>query len=120
MRIVRRQVHRDALSGIGLSNRYVYSHYRIDVPVLEMRSVRRSFHSVSLGQRSSERQWRNVWSAAEVQEEICPTRTVCENVSGLLVENALPAHDDDPRVPVLLIATVVNDLVTPQVLRHAV
>jgi hypothetical protein len=29
------------------------------------------------------------------------TRTVCENVSGLLVENDLRAHDDDPRVPVL-------------------
>jgi hypothetical protein len=29
------------------------------------------------------------------------TRTVCENVSGLLVESGLRAHDDDPRVPVL-------------------
>jgi hypothetical protein len=29
------------------------------------------------------------------------TRTVCENVSGLLVESDLRAHDDDPRVPVL-------------------
>jgi len=48
------------------------------------------------------------------------TRTVCENVFGLLVESSLRAHDDDPRVPVLLIATVVKDLVTPQVLRHAV
>src|SRR5215467_7759658 len=27
---------------------------------------------------------------------------VCENVSGLLVENRLRAHDDDPRVPVLV------------------
>jgi len=36
------------------------------------------------------------------------------------VENILRAHDDDARVPVLLIATVVKDLVTPQVLRHAV
>src|SRR5438477_8456503 len=32
---------------------------------------------------------------------IVTTRTVCKNVSGLLVENALRAHDDDPRVPVL-------------------
>jgi hypothetical protein len=30
------------------------------------------------------------------------TRTVCENVSGLLVESGLRAHDDDPRVPVLV------------------
>lgn len=65
--------------------------------------------------------WRNnVWSAVELQEESGSASTVCENVSGLLVENALRAHDDDPRVPVLLIATVVKDLVTPQVLRHAV
>src|SRR5579864_688175 len=30
------------------------------------------------------------------------TRTVCENVSGLLVESGLRAHDDDPRVLVLV------------------
>jgi len=30
------------------------------------------------------------------------TRTVCENVSGLLVESGPRAHDDDPRVPVLV------------------
>ncbi len=34
--------------------------------------------------------------------ELGATRTVCENVSGLLVENALRAHDDDARVPVLV------------------
>jgi hypothetical protein len=49
-----------------------------------------------------------------------PTRTVCENVSGLLVEIDLRALDEDAHVPVLLIATVVKDLVTSQVLRHVV
>jgi len=48
------------------------------------------------------------------------TRTVCENVSGLLVEIDLRALDEDAHVPVLLIAPVVRDLVTPQVLRHVV
>ena len=37
-----------------------------------------------------------------LQEEMSLTRTVCENVSGLLVESGLRAHDDDPRVPVLV------------------
>ena len=37
-----------------------------------------------------------------------------------LVENGLRANDDDPHVPVLIIATVVKDLVTSQVLRHVV
>jgi len=37
-----------------------------------------------------------------------------------LVEIGLRAHDDDPRVPVLIIAAVVKDLVSPQVFRHAV
>jgi hypothetical protein len=36
------------------------------------------------------------------------------------VENGLRAHDDDPHVPVLIIAAVVKDLVTPQVFRHVV
>ena len=48
------------------------------------------------------RNCRNLWSAAGVQAESLLTRTVCENVSGLLVENRLRAHDDDPRVPVLV------------------
>ncbi|HET6889400.1 MAG TPA: hypothetical protein VFH87_15885, partial [Candidatus Udaeobacter sp.] len=43
-----------------------------------------------------------VWSAAELQEELGLTRTVCENVSGLWVESDLRALDDDPRVPVLV------------------
>jgi len=43
----------------------------------------------------------HVWSAAELQEESVATRTACENVSGLWVENDLRAHDDDSRVPVL-------------------
>ena len=37
-----------------------------------------------------------------------------------LLEIDLRALDDDAHVPVLLIATVVKDLVTPQVLRHVV
>jgi len=54
------------------------------------------------------------------KEKLGATRTVCENVSGLLVEIDLRALDEDAHVPVLLIATVVKDLVTPQVLRHVV
>ena len=53
------------------------------------------------------------------KKKLGATRTVCENVSGLVVEIDLRALDKDPQVPVLLIATVVKDLVT-QVLRHAV
>jgi hypothetical protein len=37
----------------------------------------------------------------ELQQGSVPTRTVCENVSGLLVESYLRADDDDPRVPFL-------------------
>ena len=54
------------------------------------------------------------------KKKLGATRTVCENVSGLLVEIDLRALDEDAHVPVLLIATVVKDLVTPQVLRHVV
>ena len=48
------------------------------------------------------------------------TRTVCENVSGLLVENDLRALDDDAHVRVLVNRHGLNDLVTPQVFRHTV
>jgi len=54
------------------------------------------------------------------KKKLGATRTVCENVSGLLVEIDLRALDEDAHVPVLLIATVGKDLVTPQVLRHVV
>ena len=63
---------------------------------------------------------KHVWSAARRQEESGVTRTVCENVSGLLVENDLRALDDDAHVPVLFNPHGLNDLVSPQVFRHAV
>ena len=63
----------------------------------------------------------NVWSAAELQEESSWTETVCENVSGLLVEKCFSGRMMMIRACLsLLIATVVKDLVTPQVFRHAV
>ena len=48
------------------------------------------------------------------------TRTVCENVSGLLVKSDLRALDDDAHVPVLVNPHGLNDLVTSQVFRHVV
>jgi hypothetical protein len=60
------------------------------------------------------------WFAAELQEEIGWTRTVCENVSGLLVEIDLRALDEDAHVPVLVNPHAVKDLITSQVLRHVV
>ena len=82
----------------------------------------RSFASPKpLTTRSRFVNWRNMYGPpTNCKKNLGATRTVCENVSGLLVENALRAHDDDPHVPVLLIPPVVKDLVTPQVLRHVV
>src|SRR6266581_8051690 len=44
----------------------------------------------------------NVWSAARVQEEFDGTRSSLRKCIRPLVENGLRAHDDDPRVPVLV------------------
>jgi hypothetical protein len=49
-------------------------------------------------------------SATELQEEPVPTRTVCENVSGLLVVSDLRARND-PCLHVLPNPTVVKELV---------
>ena len=43
-----------------------------------------------------------VWSAARVQEEFDGTRSSLRKCIRPLVENGLRAHDDDPRVPVLV------------------
>ena len=43
-----------------------------------------------------------VWSAARVQEEFDWTRSSLRKCIRPLVENGLRAHDDDPRVPVLV------------------
>src|SRR5882724_2987394 len=45
--------------------------------------------------------WRNVWSAARMQEELCWTRSSLRKCIRPVVENGLRAHDDDPHVPVL-------------------
>ena len=55
-----------------------------------------------------------------MQEELGWTRNSLRKCIRPLVENGLRAHDDDPHVPVLIIATVMEDLVTTQVLRHVV
>src|SRR5882724_4793491 len=44
----------------------------------------------------------NVWSAARVQEKSVETRSSLRKCIRPLVENGLRAHDDDPRVPVLV------------------
>lgn len=45
---------------------------------------------------------KHVWSAARVQEELSWTRSSLRKCIRPLVENGLRAHDDDPRVPVLV------------------
>src|ERR1700730_10262614 len=44
-----------------------------------------------------------------MQEELGWTRSSLRKCIRPLVENRLRAHDDDPRVPVLVIATVMKD-----------
>jgi len=64
--------------------------------------------------------YENVWSAAVLQEELRAESTVCVNVSGLLVEDFSPGHDDDPRVLVLISRTVCGDPSRSKVFQHAV
>jgi hypothetical protein len=46
--------------------------------------------------------WSNMYGLSpNCKKKSVPTRTVCENVSCLLVESYLLAHDEDPRAPVL-------------------
>src|SRR5712691_3233635 len=45
---------------------------------------------------------KHVWSAARVQEKSVETRSSLRKCIRPLVENGLRAHDDDPRVPVLV------------------
>src|SRR5437660_11831614 len=51
----------------------------------------------------------NVWSAARVQEEFDGTRSSLRKCIRPLVENGLRAHDDDPRVTVLVNPDVMKD-----------
>ena len=56
----------------------------------------------------------------ELQEELGWTRSSLRKCIRPLVENRLRAHDDDPRVPVLVIATVMKDRISTQVFGHAI
>jgi len=64
--------------------------------------------------------WRNMYGPPPECKKNRLTRNSLRKCIRPLVEIGLRAHDDDPRVPVLIIAAVVKDLVSPQVFRHAV
>jgi hypothetical protein len=64
--------------------------------------------------------WRNMYGPPPDCKKNRLTRNSLRKCIRPLVEIGLRAHDDDPRVPVLIIAAVVKDLVSPQVFRHAV
>jgi hypothetical protein len=60
------------------------------------------FASMVTSTSSVDRSWRNMYGPPpECKKNWVGRKAVCENVSGLLVEIGLPAHDDDPHVPVL-------------------